>query len=1113
MSSPAVSTPQSKPLIGGHFELGEFINQGGMGAVYRGRDLHTGQTVAIKHLKQEVIGADGGLIERFVREGEALRTLNHPNIVKLLGADKLDTGHYIVMEYVEGGSLAELLARQGKLSVERAVRIGLELSDALARAHYLKIIHRDLKPANILLTEDGTPRLTDFGVAHVGGSDMTGTGVIIGTFAYLPPEVVNGESVDARADIWSFGVLLFEMLTGKRPFDGDSPGAQMAAIMTRPTPDLEALRPDLPIALVDLIYRMLEKDRNHRINSMRIVGAELEAILSGQSTPSARTPTPLVSNNAPTITPTPTRSANNLPTQTTPFIGRESELAELKTLLNDPGVRMVTILGPGGMGKTRLALEAAAQTDFLHGAHFVALAACDTKEQIMNALAEAVKFQFARGTDTPGEQLTEFLREKTMLLVMDNFEHLLMGAGMVETFLENAPGVKLLVTSRERLNIQAETVFRIEGLDIPDPFNVEAAAERSAVKLFLLGARRADPGFKLETENLPNIARICSQVQGLPLGILLAASWVGMLSLKEIGDEIEKSLDFLESEQRDLPTRQRSMRAVFDYSWNLLTPEEQNVFKALAVFRGGFSRESAQEVTGASLRTLMALVNKSLLRRNPSGRYEVHELLRQYAATKLGEEAEESERIHAAHTQHFLNYLSWDKKKMLMKENGNGGKEKHSSKMLRHMTQELDNVLAAWNWAVDHHQYEQLEKVLENFWFFCFITDRSIDGEQAFRHARDTFKMDKPTGLRGALYGQAMAASAFFQSFNGNRKGVRVSMIEADQTLQMCATGRAQAFVPVMRGLLMALTNDLLDDSYTTLQNYCQRAYDTMNREGNAWDRGLASFILSSCERFTGNLDSSQQHAQECATLSQQIDEDGLRSFAELGLALNAWVRGDYIIAKEHFEQTLTTLSHIMPREATAQIKVNLALVVLNLSEFDQAKKYALEAKAYFKEIGSHFGVMRATSALGWNAEARGDQAAAHQYFSEALQVARKIGNPAWIANELANLGRPTVRLEKYADAEKIYREALQIAQTANDDLSVNMAIVWLSYLCGKQGNPAKAVERLGFILTQPNSSELVRDAEAHLAELSFELPSAEYEAALTRGKTCTMESILSEIQ
>jgi serine/threonine protein kinase len=187
MSSPAVSTPQSKPLIGEHFELGEFINQGGMGAVYRGRDKRTGQPVAIKHLKQEVIGADNGLIERFVREGEALRALNHPNIVKLLGADTQDTGHYLVMEYVAGGSLAELLSRSGKLSVERTVRIGLELSDALARAHYLRIIHRDLKPANILLTEDGTPRLTDFGVAHVADSDMTGTGMIIGTFAYLPP--------------------------------------------------------------------------------------------------------------------------------------------------------------------------------------------------------------------------------------------------------------------------------------------------------------------------------------------------------------------------------------------------------------------------------------------------------------------------------------------------------------------------------------------------------------------------------------------------------------------------------------------------------------------------------------------------------------------------------------------------------------------------------------------------------------------------------------------------------------------------------------------------------------------------------------------------------------
>jgi serine/threonine protein kinase/predicted ATPase len=1113
MSSPAVSTPQSKPLIGEHFELGEFINQGGMGAVYRGRDKRTGQPVAIKHLKQEVIGADNGLIERFVREGEALRALNHPNIVKLLGADTQDTGHYLVMEYVAGGSLAELLSRSGKLSVERTVRIGLELSDALARAHYLRIIHRDLKPANILLTEDGTPRLTDFGVAHVADSDMTGTGMIIGTFAYLPPEVVNGETVDTRADVWSFGVLLFEMLTGKRPFDGDSAAAQMAAIMTRPTPDLEALRPDAPIALVDLIYRMLEKDRNHRINSMRLVGAELEAILSGQSTPSARTPTPLAAHGStPTVTPTPTRPSHNLPVQTTPFIGRESELADLKRLLDDPTIRLITILGPGGMGKTRLALEAAGHTDFLHGVYFISLAACDSKEQILNSIADALKFQFSRGADLPAHQLIDFLREKTLLLVIDNFEHMLPGAAMVEQFLENAPGIKLLVTSRERLNIQAETVYRIEGMETPKPSvcaDMDAAAEHSSVKLFLQGARRADPGFALEADTLPHIARIVGQVQGLPLGILLAASWVGMLSLEEIADEIEKSLDFLESEQRDLPSRQRSMRAVFDYSWDLLTPEEKTAFRALAVFRGGFSREAAQEVAGASLRTLMGLVNKSLLRRNVSGRYEIHELLRQYAASKLGEDTAEAERIRHAHMDHFLHYLDWDMQKMIEKKSK---KQNDSQKMLQQMAQELDNVLSAWQHAVDHHDYETLSKVVENFWFYCFITDRSIDGERAFRQARDTFKMDQPSGLRGALYGQAMAATAFFQAFNSNRAGVREDLARADAILAQCGGETLQAFVPTIRGLLMALANELLDDSYTTLQTYTQRAYDIAKRSGNPWDHGLAAFLLSSAERFTGNLEASQQHAEECLALAQQIDEDGLRSFAEVGLAMTAWVRGDYITAREHFEHALRALTHIMPRDSIAQVKVNLALILPNLTEFDKSRQYALEAAAYFREAGNQIGVVRAISALGWNAEARGDQDEAIRHFTESLTFARKTGNPAWVANELANLGRPTARLGRLSDAERLYREALGLARTANDDLTVNMALTWLAYLRGKAGQAAKAIEILGFILTQPNSSELVRDAEAHLAELSFEVSQSEYEAAFARGRAYTLEGALKEV-
>ena len=273
-------------LVAGRYQQESLIGHGGMGDVYRGTDTHTMQSVAIKRLHQDIVRENPDIVDRFRREGEALRQLNHPNIVKILDAVEEDGKQYLVMEYVGGGSLRDLLDEQSRLPMEAVLNIALDLADALTRAHRMNIIHRDIKPDNVLLAEDGTPRLTDFGVARLGNrSRLTQTGSVIGTYAYLSPEACNGLELDERADIWSFGVMLFEMLTGRVPFQETSTAAILTAILTKPAPDLQRLRPGAPPALIDLIYRMLEKDRDRRVSSVRLIGAELEAIIRGLDTP------------------------------------------------------------------------------------------------------------------------------------------------------------------------------------------------------------------------------------------------------------------------------------------------------------------------------------------------------------------------------------------------------------------------------------------------------------------------------------------------------------------------------------------------------------------------------------------------------------------------------------------------------------------------------------------------------------------------------------------------------------------------------------------------------------------------------------------------------------
>jgi NarL family two-component system response regulator LiaR len=276
-------------LIANRFELGYLIREGGVGRVYKGLDTQTGAPVAIKVLRPEVILDAPDLVERFRREGALLSGLNHPNIVQVL-ATLEEAGHgYIVMEYVAGGSLVDLLGRQPQLPLERALGIALEVADALARAHHLNIIHRDIKPGNILLAEDGTPRLTDFGLAHVAAYPaITGRGEMIGTLQYLCPEGWNRQPLDERADIWSLGVVLFEMLAGQPPFEEEGyAGAMVNAILNQPAPRLSTFRDDVPPALEELIRRMLAKNKGARIASMRQVGAELEAIQRGVPIPAA----------------------------------------------------------------------------------------------------------------------------------------------------------------------------------------------------------------------------------------------------------------------------------------------------------------------------------------------------------------------------------------------------------------------------------------------------------------------------------------------------------------------------------------------------------------------------------------------------------------------------------------------------------------------------------------------------------------------------------------------------------------------------------------------------------------------------------------------------------
>ncbi|MBV7339952.1 AAA family ATPase [Chloroflexi bacterium TSY] len=429
---------------------------------------------------------------------------------------------------------------------------------------------------------------------------------------------------------------------------------------------------------------------------------------------------------------------HNLPIQPTPFIGREQELTDITTRLCDPDCRLLTLVGPGGIGKTRLALEAAQRLvddtqhkePFSNGVFFVALQPLNAASDIASAIAEAIHFRFY-GDASLEQQLLNFLYAKQMLLVLDNFEHLLEGADLVSDILATAAGITILVTSREELGLQEAWFQPIAGMSFPkDSADLEVLdADFDAIQLFDQRARRAHATFSL-TEEPKDVVQICQLVDGMPLGIELAAAWTRTLSCHEIVEEIERSLDFLSTSLRNVPERHRSLRVLFEQSWQRLSPTEQAVLRKMLVFRGSCIREAAEAVTDATLPLLASLVDKALVRRTRSGRYEMHELLRQFAMTQLQTSSNAYEQVQDRHCTYYASYVQGSIVAF------KAGQQKE---VLAAFTTDIDNIRSAWNHAIARRDWQALEQTAECFWLLGEYQGALQEGEALLQRAVTSF--------------------------------------------------------------------------------------------------------------------------------------------------------------------------------------------------------------------------------------------------------------------------------------------------------------------------------------------------------------------------------------
>jgi DNA-binding SARP family transcriptional activator/predicted ATPase len=409
----------------------------------------------------------------------------------------------------------------------------------------------------------------------------------------------------------------------------------------------------------------------------------------------------------------PAQSPSHLPQPLTPFFGREEELNELCSLLRDPHRRLISVLGPGGSGKTRLALQAAraVNADYPDGVYLVPLSSLSTPESLTPAVASALGFSFqeqgsasVRPPHDQEAQLREYLRDKQLLLLFDSFESVLEGASWLAELLRIATQVKAFVTTRARLNVRGEQLFSLSGMDYPEEGEPLDATQYSAVALFLSGARRAHAGFELSAANSAEVARICRLVEGMPLGILLAAAWVKACTPAEIVSQIEASLDFLSSDWVDVPARKRSLRATLDYSWRLLGEQEQEVFSRLSVLRGVFSNEAAGRVAGAQLGELRVLADKCMLEGIGQGLWRIHDLLRQYAAERLAEDEANEWETRDRHSAYYFEKLQdW----------GEALQGPRQAATLLEIDEQVADLQAAWSWVLSQAEVEYLDAGLQ----------------------------------------------------------------------------------------------------------------------------------------------------------------------------------------------------------------------------------------------------------------------------------------------------------------------------------------------------------------------------------------------------------------
>jgi predicted ATPase len=753
---------------------------------------------------------------------------------------------------------------------------------------------------------------------------------------------------------------------------------------------------------------------------------------------------------------------SRLPRPATGLIGREAERGEVAALLGEPGARLVSLIGPAGVGKSRLALrvahDEAARGAYVGGVAFVPLAHLRSARDILPAILDALEVPADGAHDALGK-LADAIGTRKTLLVCDSLEHLIDGATALGDLVASCSELRLLVTSRERLNLANERVYTLVGLPFPQEASPEPAVAREAdaVRLFVRRAHRARPSYRLTDAEVPEVVRVCRLVEGLPLGLELAASWVRVMTVREIADAIERDIDVLVSPERDAPERHRSVVAAFERSWSLLTDRERHVLRRLAVFRGGFRREAAALVADATLATLASLVDKSLIRMHEDGRYDRHPLVYQFTRRKLTERPEEAKTAADRHASYYLGLLLDARARLEGEE---------AKVALDAIEAERENLRAA---------FAELDPA---------------DTPETYAGAVET--MTQAFELR-SRYQEGLS---FFRT------------VAARLTDRSEAHASARARVAVAEARLLRCLG-----AYDAALGAAGAALEHFRTAGDPAAQRSALQVLGVTALHLGDYGAAMQHFEEGLALLEPNDRPSEAGVAHGNLGLALQLAGDRADAIEHLRHALVAFREQGDVLREARLQNNLGLLHFEDGDHARARRCWEAGLALALRTDNQRDALSLTANLGMLHAANGDLAAAAEHDEHALRVARAVGDTQNEAAALARMAVVARRQGRHGRAEHAAKEAVEVAWRAGETSRVLECLKVLADARLARGSEEAALELYAVVREHEATTSVVRQQAADgCSRVGRTLDEDALEAAEARARTASLDGLVARV-